>query len=45
MDKVQDADLRENVDRRVFEERWQKPGDRVMFTKLIGGCYQQMRQV
>ena len=38
VDKVQDADLRENVDRRVFEERWQKPGDRVMFTKLIGGA-------
>ena len=27
VDKVQDADLRENVDRRVFEDRWQKPGD------------------
>ncbi|BEI56192.1 SusC/RagA family TonB-linked outer membrane protein [Butyricimonas faecihominis] len=38
VDKVQDAALRENVDRRVFEERWQKPGDRVMFTKLIGGA-------
>ena len=38
VDKVQDADLRENVDRRVFEERWQKPGDQVMFTKLIGGA-------
>lgn len=38
VDKVQDADLRENVDRRVFEERWQKPGDKVMFTKLVGGA-------
>ena len=38
VDKVQDADLRENVDRRVFEDRWQKPGDKVMFTRLIGGA-------
>lgn len=37
VDKVQDADLRENVDRRVFEERWQKPGDKVMFTKFGAG--------
>ncbi|UWO48617.1 SusC/RagA family TonB-linked outer membrane protein [Butyricimonas virosa] len=38
VDKVQDADLWENVDRRVFEDRWQKPGDKVMFTRLIGGA-------
>ena len=38
VDKVQDADLRKNVDRRVFEDRWQKPGDKVMFTRLIGGA-------
>ena len=38
VDKVQDADLRENVDRRVFDDRWQKPGDQVMFTRLIGGA-------
>ena len=38
VDKVQDADLRHNVDRRVFEDRWQKPGDKVMFTRLIGGA-------
>ena len=37
VDKVQDADLRGNVDRRVFEERWQKPGDKVMFTKFGPG--------
>lgn len=38
VDKVQDADLWENVDRRVFEDRWQKPGDKVMFKRLIGGA-------
>ena len=38
VDKVQDADLRKNVDRRVFEDRWQKLGDKVMFTRLIGGA-------
>lgn len=38
VDKVQDADLRENVDRRVFADRWQKPGDRVMFTRLGTGA-------
>ena len=37
VDKVQDADLRGNVDRRVFEDRWMKPGDQVMFTKFIEG--------
>ncbi|MFR5657067.1 MAG: hypothetical protein ACLUDU_03295 [Butyricimonas faecihominis] len=31
VDKVQDVDLRYNVDRRAFEERWQKPGDKVRF--------------
>ena len=31
------ADLRGNVDRRVFEDRWMKPGDQVMFTKFIEG--------
>ena len=37
VDKVQDADLRGNVDRRVFEDRWQKPGDQVMFTRFGDG--------
>ena len=31
VDKVQDVDLRYNVDHRAFEERWQKPGDKVRF--------------
>ncbi|GAE85151.1 hypothetical protein [Bacteroides reticulotermitis] len=37
VDKVQDADLRYNVDRRVFLDRWQKPGDEVMFAKFGDG--------
>lgn len=31
VDKVQDVDPRYNVDRRAFEDRWQKPGDEVRF--------------
>lgn len=27
VDKVENADKRDNVDRRVFEDRWKKPGD------------------
>lgn len=37
VDKVQDADLRYNVDRRVFTERWQNPGDQVMYAKFGNG--------
>ena len=37
VDKVQDADLRYNVDRRVFLDRWKKPGDEVMFAKFGDG--------
>ncbi len=37
VDKVQDADLRGNVDRRVFEDRWMQPGDQVMFTRFGDG--------
>ena len=38
VEKVQDADLRNNVDRRVYTQRWNKPGDQVMFTNF-GGFY------
>lgn len=31
VDKVQDIDPRYNADKRAFEQRWQKPGDRVRF--------------
>lgn len=31
IDRVENADKRYNVDDRVFEERWQKPGDKTFF--------------
>ena len=31
VDKVQDIDPRYNADKRAFEQRWQKPGDKVRF--------------
>lgn len=37
VNRVQDADIRDNVDRRVFEDRWLEPGDRVNFTGYEGG--------
>jgi hypothetical protein len=33
VDKIENADLRYNVDKRVLQERWQKPGDIVPFRK------------
>lgn len=36
VDKVENADLRYNADKRVLELRWQKPGDKAMFKKLEG---------
>jgi TonB-linked SusC/RagA family outer membrane protein len=30
-DRVENVDLAQNVDRRVYEERWQKPGDHTFF--------------
>lgn len=34
IDKVENANMNYNVDRRVYEERWQKPGDVVYFKGL-----------
>ncbi len=34
VDKVENADLRYNVDKRVLAERWQKPGDKAQFKRL-----------
>lgn len=34
IDKVENANMNYNVDRRVYEERWQKPGDIVYFKGL-----------
>ena len=36
LDKVENANLRMNVDRRVLTDRWKQPGDKAFFTKLDG---------
>ncbi len=45
--KVESADVRRNVDRRVFTERWQKPGDQAKYKALdaTGGAQQSSRFV
>ncbi|MBO9632300.1 MAG: SusC/RagA family TonB-linked outer membrane protein [Chitinophagaceae bacterium] len=35
IEKVENADFRYNVDRRVYENRWQKPGDNAAFKGLL----------
>lgn len=34
VDRVENADVRWNVDARVLNERWQKPGDRTFFKRI-----------
>lgn len=34
VDRVENADPRYNVDRRVFEEKWQQPGDKAFFKNI-----------
>lgn len=34
IDRVENADPRDNVDRRVLEQRWQKPGDHTFFKDI-----------
>ncbi len=34
VDRVENADIRDNVDRRVLVQRWQKPGDRTFFKDI-----------
>ena len=34
VNKVENADVKYNVDRRVYEDRWKKPGDDVLFKGL-----------
>lgn len=34
VDKVENADVKYNVDRRVFTDRWQKPGDIALFKSI-----------
>lgn len=36
IEKVENSDKYMNVDRRVYEETWQKPGDRVSFKANVG---------
>lgn len=36
VDRVENADITYNLDRRVMEERWRKPGDQVFFKGIIG---------
>ena len=39
--KVENADKRYNVDERVFTDRWQKPGDQVLFKAIDGDIYKE----
>lgn len=39
INKVENANLRKNVDRRALYSRWQKPGDRVFFKAIDGNVY------
>ncbi|WP_295125728.1 SusC/RagA family TonB-linked outer membrane protein [uncultured Chitinophaga sp.] len=34
-DRVENANIRYNVDRRVYEDRWQKPGDHTFFKGIV----------
>lgn len=36
LDKVENANLRMNVDRRVLTDRWKEVGDKAFFKKLDG---------
>ena len=38
MENISLAGLKSNQDKRALHDRWQKPGDKVMFTRLIGGA-------
>ena len=46
-DRVENADLYKNVDRRVYEDRWKNPGDETFFKdiKALGRTYQTSRFV
>lgn len=39
LDKVENANLTFNVDRRVFTDRWRKPGDRALYKALDSEVY------
>lgn len=35
INKVENADIRRNVDRRVYEDRWREPGDQTFFKGIV----------
>ena len=37
-DRVENANLRQNVDRRVLQDRWQNPGDEAKFRRIDGSA-------
>lgn len=39
IDKVENANLRKNADRRALYSRWQNPGDQVLFKAIDGDIY------
>lgn len=39
IDKVENADLHYNVDRRVFTDRWQQPGDMALYKSISDNTY------
>lgn len=41
LDKVENANLRMNVDRRVLTDRWKAVGDKAFFKKLDGDAYRE----
>jgi len=41
IDKVENANLRQNADRRALYSRWQKPGDQVLFKAIDGDIYKE----
>lgn len=42
VNRVENADLRYNVDRRVYEDRWKKPGDHTFFKNILDRRLTQM---
>lgn len=42
VDRVENADLHYNVDRRVYEGRWRKPGDHTFFKNILDQRQTQM---
>ena len=41
IDKVENANLRKNADRRALYSRWQKPGNQVLFKAIDGDIFKE----